>query len=53
MRALGAALGLKLAALTFAALSVTNSIHDVFVYAGAGFWTAIVGFIRIGTGALI
>lgn len=53
LRALGAALGLTFAALTFAALAVDNSIHDVFTYAGAGFWTAIVGFLCIGAAAII
>ena len=53
LRALGAALGVTFAALTFAAFAVGNSIHDVFAYAGPGFWAAILGFICIGAAAVI
>jgi hypothetical protein len=53
MRALGAALGLTLAVLTFVAPTSSNSIHDIFAYSRAGFWAAIVGFVCIGIGALI
>jgi hypothetical protein len=53
MRALGAALAVAFAALTFAALAVSNSIHDVLAHAGSGFWTAVVGFICLGAGAIL
>lgn len=53
MRAFGAVLGVTFAALTFAALAAGNSTHDVFAYAGSGFWAAIVGFICIGAAAVL
>jgi hypothetical protein len=51
MRALGPVLGATFAALTFAALAVASSVHDVFTYGRSGFWAAIVGFICIGAAA--
>ena len=53
MRVLGAALGVTFAVLTFAALAVGSSVHDVFTYARSGFWAAIVGFICIGIAAAL
>jgi hypothetical protein len=53
MRALGAVLGVTFAVLTFGAFAAGNSTHDVFAYAGSGFWAAIVGFLCIGAAAVL